>query len=167
MKYIVLIALYLISTNANSDFTDSQIKALAYDQLEHLTNLDGVWEGTLQQLTGNLIVEKKFPDSDLKIVVNGEESAVFVKENGKWDEVKPGKFTVTRHKTNAVILAIDSGDNKHWVETWNISVTSKEPNVLLIYLVRVVNNYILYSGEETDRFTFIYSGTLKRVNNEK
>jgi len=107
---------------------------------EDFGSLDGTWEGDLKSI--DLTGEGKATTAWRRIIIQDGQARVFYKRDEKINEVKPGKFRVERQLTNAVIVAIDSGnDNKGtWVETWAFAVTQKDKNTLITNFMRQVNN---------------------------
>jgi hypothetical protein len=124
--------------------------------------LNGTWEGDLQ--TVDLDGSGKTTSFPRRIVIQDRQAHVFYKSDGNWREVKPGKFRVERHLTNAIILAIDSGkDNEGtWVESWAFAVTQKDRNTIITNFMRQVNNINLPLSVAHSKFSSAATGELAR-----
>ncbi|TVZ40866.1 hypothetical protein P886_0199 [Alteromonadaceae bacterium 2753L.S.0a.02] len=146
------------------------------NEVLYLGGFDGVWDGYFNGNVGN---EYPFSSSEGKVVfrfeIAGSEAKVYAMRDGSYREVKPGKFKVIAHKTNAIIYAMDSAKDIYdetgyggWVETWNFTLTHGTEGSLYGTFVRSVNNYLLPSApvenETSGRFFYSYSGELFKVN---
>ncbi|MRW93386.1 hypothetical protein GJ699_25685 [Duganella sp. FT80W] len=102
--------------------------------------LDGQWEGALRDLEpaagGKTELELK-----VRLHIAGKKAQVFTAgEDGKWSEVKPGKFNVFQRNFSAVVLANDSWDGDCWDETWSFTVALDNANQLVTRFGRAVSN---------------------------
>ncbi len=125
--------------------------------------LDGTWEGELR----NVDMEGKGrtgPTWQRVVIQDGKATVFYKKKDGQIFEVKPGKFQVQRHLTNALVFAIDSGRDKDgvWVETWAFAITQKDRNTLIANFIRVVNNNDLPLTAEYSKFSVAAAGELQR-----
>ncbi|GEM_PF-1808360 len=142
-------------------------------------DFNGSWEGTLYLIGLDLPgfpytlstkeIDKNGGES--KIVVSGQNVEVYYKWKGKWKEVKPGQFKINKHKTNAIIFAINSSSDVYdktgsggWVETWNFTLTYKDKNSVYVYVTRAVNNYMKKYDEEISRFFISSFGDFQKVS---
>ncbi len=128
--------------------------------------LNGEWEGTIF-----------FKDSISKmnqqvfhLTVDSAGVKFFEKNTvtGVWAETMPRLYQISRHGSNAVIQATDSGNDEdgNWVETWVLVVTRISINELKVEWVRMVNNVALPSSDPKKVFSHGGSGTFKRLVNE-
>ena len=146
----------------------------AKHSLQSYGDFNGRWEGKLSRVPtqfdakgdpGNL--------TDIAFTVDGANVKVFLKGTGTWVEAKPEKFRLAYGGTNAVIFSISAAlgnpsDPDGWVETWNMTITKKEPDSLFAVVVREVNNYshsFDYDGGNglVGRFVHVLTGEMKRV----
>ncbi len=129
---------------------------------EDFGSLDGTWEGDLKSV--DLTGEGKATTSWRRIIIQDGQARVFYKRDEKINEVKPGKFRVERQLTNAVIVAIDSGNDNEgtWVETWAFAVTQKDKNTLITNFMRQVNNINLPLSVGHSKFSAVATGELSR-----
>ncbi|HEY9035564.1 MAG TPA: hypothetical protein VIM96_02520 [Pseudomonadales bacterium] len=144
----------------------------------YLGGFDGTWEGRLEPISPNEYPFKHIDSGSwhLKLaIVNGEVS-VFSrdpKNSAGWRSVMPGKFSITEHKTNAVVFAmasatdvLDKTGSGGWVETWNITLTKKDKASLYVVHTRAVNNYLqkpeLQNGPLQGRFLLSSTGMLTK-----
>ena len=132
---------------------------------ETATDLNGAWEGTL----GVLYEPGKEPKSPetftLRLEINDQSVRVFLKQDGKWINAKPGAFRIQRYRANAVLAAIDSGNAEDgtWTETRNIAVAPKSDDTLLAIYARLVTNEDLPVTAEHKTFGVAGKGELNRV----
>jgi hypothetical protein len=142
---------------------------------DYMGGFEGRWEGPLKSIEpqaydavhGTNLAD----DMQLAFTVKNDAVSVFSSAaKGDWTEVKPGKFQILPFKTNAVISALDSSnegpDKQGWVETWNISVTHKDRDHLLVIFTRQVSNYSTPDenhGSTPGRFLSLGVGEMHRV----
>jgi hypothetical protein len=124
--------------------------------------LDGLWEGSLR------VQPRDPPDPldtfELRVEIRGETARVFGREKDGWREVKPGKFSVHRHKASAVLQAIDDGwDDNNWVETWSLNITLADVSRLRVTYARMVNNLQSRRTERDATWTRTAYGDLRPV----
>jgi len=129
---------------------------------EDFSSLDGTWEGDLKSI--DLTGEGKATTSWRRIIIQDGQARVFYKRDEKINEVKPGKFRVERQLINAVIVAIDSGNDNEGtsVETWAFAVTQKDKNTLITNFMRQVNNINLPLSVGHSKFSAAATGELSR-----
>jgi hypothetical protein len=132
-------------------------------QGESGTKLSGSWKGSIPIHDG--AGEGENLDLKLELTKNDEVELWLINE-GDWVEAKPGKFRISRHRSNAVIYATDSAedDDGTWVETWVLVVTLRTPDELLVVWSRVVNNLDVPLTSEHSKFSSQAAGILKRVS---
>jgi hypothetical protein len=144
----------------------------------YLGGFDGVWSGNLKTIKGQeypFIGEAGYEIS-MKLDIQGNRVQVWISPAAGQDlkEIYPGRFRISKHKTNAVIYSINSESEKYnehdkgeWVETLNLTLTLKDNSSLYVYHVRAVNNFLLdpelHSENSAGRFFFSGSGELKKV----
>jgi hypothetical protein len=137
----------LVAVFATSVFSGAL--AADYDQ-----NFDGTWIGAIRMIDSSLYNPVELPPEassitarpmELAIEIEGTAARVSYNVGKGWTELKPGAFSVMAHKTNAIVVAIDSNilddESAGWVETWNLTLTHKDDESLYAYWVRAVNNY--------------------------
>ena len=118
--------------------------------------------GELKQLHGS--TESKHESAWRKITIKNQQVYVFSGSEKEPKEIKPGQFQIKRHLTNAVIFAINSGNDNEgrWVETWVLAITQKNQSTLIANFVRVVNNLDLPPGNDHGQFSLAYAGEMQR-----
>ena len=109
---------------------------------------NGTWVGRLQSITPD---SSDYPSVlnavngkwglEIKIVVDNQDVKVFRRPSQDWNEAKAGEFTISTHKTNAVIFATNSSEDIYdetgyggWVETWNITLSHKRRKYFICLL---------------------------------
>lgn len=114
---------------------------------------DGTWNGTLFFDKQGFPATGSAPPAsmNLRIDIHGEVVRVFINEDGRLAEVKPGMFHIAPVAANAVIYATEAGGGE-WDETWDFAVTQKDARTLLVEYVRVVNNLGMRPSEPESRF---------------
>jgi hypothetical protein len=128
---------------------------------ESSSGLNGSWAGSIPIHHG----DGQGEDLDLKLnLTQNDEVELWLIDAGNWIEAKPGKFRVSRLKSNAVIYATDSAEDGTWVESWALVVTLRTPDELLVVWSRVVNNVHVPLTSEHSKFTSQAAGILKRVS---
>jgi hypothetical protein len=138
-------------------------------QDQGLGPLNGTWEGELAVVDYRNMAEpdrsKLSPTTWRRLVIQEAAAKVFYKtKEGEVREVKPGAFRVQRHLSNAVVTAIDSGQDKDgtWVETWLFAVTQKDRTTLTVEAARLVNNVNLPLTVPYSKFALAWAGELQR-----
>ena len=104
--------------------------------------LDGTWEGTLTRIHGAGLDPKDYPEQTWRIAVQGETVRMFIQRDGKFLEIKPGKFRMIRDLNNTLIYSLDSGSDSDgpWIETEVWSILKKSPTTLGITFAGAINN---------------------------
>jgi hypothetical protein len=125
-----------------------------------LFNLNGEWRGVLQPLHGSYLDPRDWK-LELKLFIAASQARVYIRRGEQWQEVKPGKFRITRHKTNAIIHGIDSGSG--WVESWVFSVSRHDRDSINVYGNRIINNFRQPAEVQSARITYGATGRFKRV----
>lgn len=126
--------------------------------------LDGTWEGELPTVYTD---QPGFRKPHLvKISIQGDQAKVYFRDLDGWSEVKPGAFHIRRHKSNAIIHAIDDGwdIDGNWVETWVVSVVRIDDEKMRATYQRYVNNIHLPRHAAHASMVRIAEGTFRRVS---
>ena len=148
-------------------FCFALLVAVASAKGQDLTDLHGTWEGSLVFLQGEGLSVRGADQMHVRIMIADSESHVFIqRKDGSLKEVKPGVFQTTVLKSNAIISAINSGDDNDgtWVETWSFAVTKSSSTKLLVIFTRLVNNLNLPMISDHGKFAHVASGELSLVN---
>jgi hypothetical protein len=133
------------------------------------TILNGEWEGSLAMRLPLSATSKRAPpdasDLVLRLVLNGKDAKVYIKDSDKWIEAMPGQFMLAGALTNGTIIGVTGkgpGPGS-WIENWAILVTAADDDAMLTEWTRVVNN--LEPGESVvPAFSMAAAGTLRRVS---
>jgi hypothetical protein len=131
---------------------------------QDLGTLDGTWQGSLHPLNDPSLASRRSPVI-VRLVISNNTIQVFQPgQDGVFVEIKPGTYSITRLKTNAVILSVDTGKDREgtWVQSHTYSVTLKDANTLLTNLYWVVNNNDLPPDQDFSKFTVAAVGELSR-----
>lgn len=124
-----------------------------------LFNLDGEWRGILEPLHGSHLDPRDW-NLELKFNIYDGQARVYIRRGAAWQEVKPGRFTIIQHKTNAIIHSIDSGEG--WVESWVFSLSRHDRDSINIYGNRIINN-LMQPADAESRISYGATGRFKRV----
>jgi hypothetical protein len=124
-------------------------------------SFDGVWTG--QPAWVQAPAGAPAPAA-LKIVIGANKAHVWSGRDGKWSEVKPGKFRLVSLEDSAMVLAIDSGwdIDGRWVESWTLHLLRLTADSALLNWVRTVNNVHAAADSPLRAFTTVAEGTLAR-----
>jgi hypothetical protein len=125
-----------------------------------LFNLNGAWRGVLQPLHGSHLDPRDW-NLELKFFISAGLARVYIRRGEQWQEVKPGKFRITHHKTNAIIHSIDSGGG--WVESWVFSVSRHDRDSINVYGNRIINNFKQSTDTQHSRITYAATARFERV----
>lgn len=128
-------------------------------QKDTLFNLNGEWRGVLEPLHGSHLDPRDW-DLELKFNIYEGKAQVYIRRGEAWQEVKAGRFTITQHKTSAIIHSIDSGSG--WVESWVFSLSRYESDSINVYGNRIINNFMQPAGAAS-RISYGATGQFKRV----
>ena len=153
----------------------------------YMGGFDGVRKGTLKWVIPKLHDQSAILSSDwiskhegmqIRLVIQKNAAKVFLKYPDEWREIMPGKFNSKSHKTNAIVSAFNSSDDIYdktvkggWVETWNFTLTHKSKEIIYVYFIKSVNNYLLPFDSKDEKETIIgrfYRGAfgeLEKVRN--
>ncbi|MCC8969774.1 hypothetical protein [Bradyrhizobium brasilense] len=124
----------------------------------------GTWEGSLEYVKGKGLRNPDWPPETWRLIIGDSAVQVFnVSRNDK--EVKPGKFAISRYRTNTLIFAMDSGKDEDgtWVETESFVLTAAGPSILNATLSGAVNNVDLPREQELSSFLYVAIGQFRRV----
>jgi hypothetical protein len=124
----------------------------------------GTWEGSLGYVKAEGLRNSDWAPETWRLIIGDRVVQVFnISRNDK--EVKPGKFTINRYKTNTLIFAMDSGTDEDgvWIETECFVLTEARPNILSATLSGAVNNENLPRNQELSSFHYVATGQFHRV----
>lgn len=116
-----------------------------------LFNLGGEWRGKLVPLHGEHLDPRDW-NLELRFFIRGDMAQVFIWRGSGWEEVKPGQFRLTHHKSNAILYSIDSGSG--WVESWIFSLSRRDEDSLNVYANRIINNINMAPDDPHSRITY-------------
>lgn len=87
-----------------------------------------------------------------------------MRQDGRWEEVKPGRFQLAGHRTNALVAAIDSARHSGgtWVESWAFNLIVMDTNRMQVLFSRQVNNMQLPTSRTDATFAVLGYGELTR-----
>jgi len=127
------------------------------------TLFNGQWQGSLAMRQPLSATSRRAPpdpsDLVLKLVVEGTDVRVYLKEADKWIEAMPGQFVLLSAQTNATIVGIAAEGS--WIENWAILLTAENDDSAIAEWTRVVNN--LEPGPNLlPAFGMAARGTLRR-----
>lgn len=130
-----------------------------------LGSINGAWEGDLTFLQGATLSQKEPVTARYRITIQGSAVRVYMVRPKDVKEVKPGLFHIERLLTNAIIYAIQSGEDSEgtWVETWVFAVTKQNETTLLTNFSRIVNNVDLPLSNDHSKFAKQAAGELKLI----
>lgn len=128
----------------NGAWATSEILPHVESQLQQVQEpvpFDGTWEGNILFDKEAFLASTSTPPEGVafRFEIHGPVVQVFIEEDGKFGESKPGAFHIAPVGTNAVIFATDSAPDA-WVETWTFVVTQKDDHTLTVEYTRLVNN---------------------------
>jgi len=132
---------------------------------KYLGLLDGAYSGALEVVAATDKTPARFwqvgQKPELRIVIDGESARVDV-EAGEWRELRVGNgFSTLKVDGSAFVYAVQSAGG--WVENWNLSVTKKDPDTLLVFLSFVAGGSLERVDTVTTEFAVGAMGELKRV----
>jgi hypothetical protein len=116
-----------------------------------LFNLGGEWRGKLEPLHGQHLDPRDWA-LELRFFIRGDMAQVFIWRGSGWQEIKPGQFHITHHKSNAILHSIDSGNG--WVESWVFSLSRRDEDSLYVYANRIINNVNMAPNDPRSRITY-------------
>jgi hypothetical protein len=133
-------------------------------------SFEGTWEGKLKVVAGSGSDQDPesyrrtvaaYDKSPFKITIQEKGAKVFVGDT----EIKPNLFQTHAYMTNAVLYASSSGEDAdgRWVETWNLLLTQKNSETLMVCLSRIVNNIDVPETEGASKFFVVIGGELGRA----
>lgn len=132
------------------------------------TGLDGAWEGDLVNITGPGIAPPPNDFGPMRLVIDGHNARVYIRDGSTFEEIKAGSFQVQREGANGVISSLQSDPGnppgRSWVETWTFVVTLTDANTLVVNYVRVVNNNNMRPDQNGAHFSQIRTGQFHRVH---
>jgi hypothetical protein len=126
------------------------------------TDFTGEWSGTLKWTT---VSPGASSGPELKVVLAAGDAHVFMKVQGEWLEVKPGKVHVTQLQQTAVLSAIDSGSDFDgvWIEAWDIHLLRLSADEAVLSYMRTVNNRDMPASLSWRTFTTAAEGHVRRT----
>ncbi len=125
---------------------------------------DGMWEGIIHFDKEAFLTPTGTPDKGLKyrLEISGLVVRVFIEEDSKFVEVKPGLFHIAPVETNAVFFASEAAPDS-WVESVVFTATQRDAKTLIVQLVRVVNNRSLPLDDKQSKFAARGAGDFSKV----
>ena len=130
-------------------------------------SMEGTWEGILSYQSAQGLYNPGWSADCWRFIISSGVAKVFMKrDNGAFHEVKPGKYKLQIFMANALITAIDSGDDKDgtWVETEAFILTQVDGNKLGAILAGAVNNIDVPTDQITSKFFYTATGEMLRQN---
>lgn len=128
-------------------------------------DFSGEWSVALQwNKTGPAKPATATPD--YRIAIAGQYVHVSMLLDGKWQEVKPGKFTLSQNDQTLTVAVSDSGwdfDGK-WIESWTIQLMRTGDDEAAVAYLRTVNNPYLPPQLNWKTFSTFAQGTAKRIS---
>jgi hypothetical protein len=100
-----------------------------------------------------------------RISIKWLRASVSINVDGKWTEVKPGRFTVAQHDESITIAATDIGwdfDGK-WIESWTFQMMRTAPDQASVAYLRNVNNPHVPPRFSWRTFATFAEGTARRI----
>jgi TPR repeat protein len=100
-----------------------------------------------------------------RIAIARNEAHVSMLIDGKWQEVKAGKFTVSQHDRTLTVAVMDSGwdfDGK-WIESWTIQLMRTGNDDAAVAYLRTVNNPYLPARLKWRTFSTFAEGAAHRI----
>jgi hypothetical protein len=124
------------------------------------TDFSGEWSISLKwdQAPGGASMES------YRVSIHEGRANVSMKIDGRWTEIKAGKFTLTQQDQSLTIAATDSGwdfDGK-WIESWTIQLMRTGADEASVAYLRTVNNPYLPSRFLWRTFATFAEGTARR-----
>jgi hypothetical protein len=129
---------------------------------------EGQWQGVLTRgaIPGDSEPWQWKRDFEVKISVSKQTVQVHVLVDGRWREIKPGRFGITWLDTNAIISSISTGTmgDSVWVETWSFVATRLDGRRLEVSFHQQVNNKDVLRSHPSAAWGRIAFGTLERIS---
>jgi hypothetical protein len=125
---------------------------------------DGVWEGQIEVVTthGVKVPSRILPRAEspmpLTLEIRGRGGTV---RFGRETILSAGSFYVERFDAAAHVIAQIA--TPLWVETWQLSLTKKDADTVLVYLWRVVNDMRRRPDQDYSKFAWAGVGELRRA----
>ena len=122
----------------------------------------GEWGGTLQWTKAS---PGAASGPELKVTIAEGKASVFMKHEGEWIEVKPGKFRVTQVQQTLVLSAMDSDSDFDgvWIEAWDIHLLRLNADEAQLSYLRTVNNRDMPASLTWRTFTTVAEGRVRRA----
>lgn len=124
---------------------------------------DGVWEGTVEVVAvqgvkrpSGVLPSKESP-MPFRLEIRGKVATI---RSGKRVLRPQGGFAVERFGAAALIYANAASDS--WIETWQLSLSKKDADTVLVYVWRVVNNKLLLPDVDGSKHAWGGVGELRR-----
>lgn len=125
---------------------------------------DGIWEGQIELVTthGIKVPSRILPQAEspmpLTLEIRGRTGTV---RFGREYILPAGGFNVERF--DAAAHVIGQTVTTLWVETWQLSLTKKDADTVLVYLWRVVNDMRRRPEQDYSKFAWAGVGELARA----
>jgi hypothetical protein len=161
-KHALLVLLMVMVLSACVTTTDRAAQAEAGDS----SRFEGTWRGTINGFHAPGLYEGRVWNNTLEFRIAGHEVDVLILKKGEWKPVKPIRFKLDGHLSNAVIYATHSRDAR-WLSTWSFTVTHREEDLLLVYWYRVVDNPVLPEEHKDRSYAFGGVGEMKRISKDR
>lgn len=135
---------------------------------------EGKWSGVVKCLYDPGLWPED--ECDVKFTFDIYGNSIFVEQiirnkNGKESKstVYPGEFRFLRLATNAIAIAMRTGNDEDgtWVESWSFSMTLADPNHMIVHWTRIVNNVDMPVGKKGSKFSSVGMGDLVREGSMK
>jgi hypothetical protein len=100
-----------------------------------------------------------------RVSINAGRVSVYIQVNGKWVEVKPGRFTFAQQDQTVTVAATDTGwdfDGK-WIESWTIQLMRTGTDQASVAYLRTVNNPFLPARFKWRTFATFAEGSARRI----
>ena len=132
----------------------------------NLGTLDGTWHGTLEVVSSTKATPAQFwqrgARPEILLVINGAAASIKIKGQD-WRELRVGDgFRAFKIESSAFVYAVQLANG--WVENWNLSVTKKDPNTLLVFLSYVAGGSLERIEQVTTEFAVGAMGELERLS---
>jgi hypothetical protein len=133
---------------------------------EALGSLDGTWEGALAVIAATEKTPAQFwrvgDQPQIQVVIERDMAVVQVKAAGDWRPLNvSGGFQARNLAPGGFVYAVQSANG--WVENWNLSVTKKDADTLLVFLSFVAGGSLERIEAVDAEFAVGAMGELQRV----
>ena len=125
----------------------------------------GTWEGKLDGYNAPHFIDGAGFPMTFRIVITPDSVRVLQSQKGEWKEMKPGFFRLNQWGSQAIVSSITSGrdDEGTWVESSSFTLMHHNPDTLIAYWLRRVNNLDIPADRPYYHFAWGNSGEMHRV----